>query len=514
MKKLSKILIAFLAISLVACSDLEPEFTDVIPESEYFQNEAAFISALGSAYTNLYGFMNHGNVFSLDVTSSDEACVTHKRQDWEDGGQWLRMHRHEFFDGEGVFGNVWNFCYGGINTCNRLVATFESAGGANSAAFIAELKTLRAFYYLVLLDVFGNVPIIETFDVPEGFKPATVNRNDVFAWVENELTTQVPLLPKENNQATYGRVNFYAGQAMLASLYLNAETYTGTPRWADAAAACDEIIESGAFSLEGNYFANFAVNNASSAENILVIPYDAVNAGGFNLVQMTLHYESQKTFNTQDQPWNGYCVLADFYNSFDETDVRFTGGSRSYGVMLHGPQYASNGELLTDEADGWYDDNAFEGNARAVVFDPNINELAPGAWRDGGARLSKYEYELGSASSMSNDFAVYRYGEILLNKAEALWRMNPGSGEALDLVNMIRERAGVEPFAALDADNFLAERGRELCFEAKRRADLIRFDKWNDAWWEKNASQPFQKLMPIPADQITLNDNLQQNSGY
>lgn len=514
MRHINKILFLALVFTFTACSDLEPEFTDVIPEENYFQNEAAFISALGSAYTNMYGFMNHGQMFSLDVTSSDEAAVTHKGPDWEDGGQWLRMHRHEFFDGEGVFGNVWNFCYGGINTCNRLIATFENAANENSAAFIAELRVLRAYYYLILLDVFGNVPIIESFDVPEGFLPSTENRQTVFNFVESELTTQVPLLTDEVSSATYGRVNKNAGQAMLASLYMNAEVYTGSARWADAIAACDAIINSGAYSLESNYFANFAVENSGSSENIWVIPYDNVNAGGFNLVQMTLHYESQKTFSLVDQPWNGYCVLADLYHSFEDDDVRLTGGSRAYGVMLHGPQRDVNGNLLTDDADSWYPDNEFEGDARVVVFDPEINELAPNAWRDGGARLAKYEYEIGSPNTMSNDFALYRYSEVLMNKAEAMWRMDNSSAEALDMVNMVRERAGVAPFASLDADNLLAERGRELCFEAKRRADLIRFDKWSEAWWEKAPSDENKKLMPIPADQITLNSNLIQNPGY
>ncbi len=515
MKYINKILFITLAmLAMHSCSDLEPEFGDVIPESEYFANEAAFVSALGSAYTNLYGFMNHGQLFSLDVTSSDEAAITHKGPDWEDGGTWLRMHRHTFSDTEGVFGNVWNFCYGGISTCNRLIATFENAGGADSAAFISELKVLRAYYHLVILDVFGNAPILDTFDVPEGFKPTTVSRSELYAWVENEFTTNVPELPKENSSATYGRVNYYAGQAMMASLYLNAEVYTGTAQWDKCVAACDEVINANAFSLEGNYFANFAVDNAGSSENIWVIPYDGVNAGGFNLVQMTLHYESQQTFELVDQPWNGYCVLADFYNAYEEEDVRLTGGSRAYGVMLSGPQYSSSGVLLEDGADSWYPDNAFEGNERAIVFNPEINELAPGAYRDGGARLSKYEYEIGSVNSMSNDFAIFRYGEILLNKAEAMWRMNNGSGPALDMVNMIRSRAGLDGFAALTAEDFLAERGRELCFEAKRRPDLIRFGKWNDAWWEKGASEPFRSIMPIPADQISLNSNLVQNPGY
>ena len=144
-----------------------------------------------------------------------------------------------------------------------------------------------------------------------------------------------------------------------------------------------------------------------------------------------------------------------------------------------------------------------------------MNELAPGAHRDGGARLSKYEYEVGTQNTMNNDYALYRYGEILLNKAEAMWRMNSGSSEALDLVNMIRERAGVDGFASLDEDNFLAERGREMFQEGQRRTDLIRFGRYNDAWWEKDVSPDYVNIFPIPADQITASDGtLSQNPGY
>jgi len=511
MKNIYKILLVAIMgmVWLPSCSDLEPEFTDVIPDTEYFVNEDAFISALGAAYTNLYSICNHAQLFSLQEVSSDEACVPHRGPDWEDGGQWLRTHRHDFFDGEGVFNNVWNWAYGGISNCNRVIQTFEE--NESDPSLIAELKVLRAYYYLVLLDVFGNVPLITSFDVPEDFKPTTVSRSEVYDFVEKEITDNQDLLSKAVDVSTYARMNYYAAQAMLVQLYLNAEVYNGAPAYQKAVDACDEIIDSGLYSMEPDYFNNFSINNEGSREFIFVIPYDAVNAPGFNLVQMTLHYESQKTFNTVEQPWNGYCSLADFYNSFEEDDIRINGdNSRDYGVLLAGPQFAADGTRLVDGADAYYEDT----DGREVTFNPELNELAPGAHRDGGARISKYEYESGSQQHMNNDFALYRYSEILMNKAEAMWRMNSGSQEALDLVNMIRTRAGVAPFASLTEDNLLAERGRELCFEAKRRTDLIRFDKWGDEWWEKGASEDFKKLMPIPADQLVLNTNLQQNPGY
>jgi len=499
-------------LSISSCSDLEPEFKDIVTADNYFENDAAFISALGAAYTNLYGVANHGTLFSLQEVSSDEACIPHKGPDWEDGGQWLRTHRHQFFKGEGVFGNVWNFAFGGINTCNRLLATFAKVDNPNSAAFIAELRVLRAYYYLQLLDVFGNVPLITTFDVPADFKPATENRAKVYDFIETELKTQGALLSKDVNSSTYARMNYYVAQAMLSQLYLNAEQYKGAAELDKAIAACDEIINSGKYSLESSYFANFAVNNGGSKENMFVIPYDKVNARGFNLPMMTLHYESQATFNFTAQPWNGYTSLADFYNSFENNDIRKTGGGRGYGVFLAGPQFDRNGKRLKDAADSWYPTGDTDG--RDINYNPVVNELAPSAGRDAGARLSKYEYEVGGTPEMSNDFVLFRYGEILLNKAEAMWRKSAGSAPALELVNMFRTRAGVAPFASLTADNLLAERGREFCFEMKRRTDLIRFGKYDDAWWEKPVSEAYKILMPIPEAQIVLNPNLKQNPGY
>jgi hypothetical protein len=92
--------------------------------------------------------------------------------------------------------------------------------------------------------------------------------------------------------------------------------------------------------------------------------------------------------------------------------------------------------------------------------------------------------------------------------------LNPGDAEALTLVNQVRARAGVTPFGALTADNLLAERGREMFAEMTRRQDLIRFDRFDDAWWEKDASDPKYKLFPIPQQQMDSNDNLTQNPGY
>ena len=115
---------------------------------------------------------------------------------------------------------------------------------------------------------------------------------------------------------------------------------------------------------------------------------------------------------------------------------------------------------------------------------------------------------------MSNDFVIFRYSDVLLTRAEALWRLNNGDAEALALVNQVRSRANVDPFVVLTADNLLAERGREMFAEMTRRQDLIRFGKFNDAWWEKDVSTTTYNLFPIPKAQRDVNPNLSQNPGY
>jgi hypothetical protein len=518
---LTKMLLAglFLAVFNTSCTDLEEElFSEVTPEN-FFRTEEEFISSLGAAYTSLYNYGSNGSIFSLQEVTTDEMVVPTRGQDWNDGGHWRRLHTHQYNSEDPIINGGWDFCFGGINNCNRLIFQYEQANNPVGNAFIAELKTLRAIFYLWLLDTYGNVPIVDRFDVPGDFAPANNTRQEVFDFIETEITGNRDNLSKDVSLATYGRVTYWTAQAALASLYLNAETWTGKDRYSDCVAACDEIIDSGNFDMEVDYFSNFATDNGASAEFIWSIPYDQVFAQGFNLPMMTLHYGSQATFNLTAQPWNGFCSLEEFYNSYEEDDVRRDGPEgRGYGNFITGPQTDVAGNPIEDSG-------ASDPDGPVINFTPEINELRPGAYRQAGARVGKFEYAIGATEHLSNDFPIYRYTEVLLNKAEAMWRMNAGSADALELVNMVRERANATPFDALDADNLLAERGRELFAEVKRRTDLIRFGRYNDEWWGKTADgadadgevgrfDPEVQLFPIPRGQIDANQNLVQNPGY
>lgn len=139
--------------------------------------------------------------------------------------------------------------------------------------------------------------------------------------------------------------------------------------------------------------------------------------------------------------------------------------------------------------------------------------IYPDACRQCGARVGKYEFAQGSRDNLNNDFVLFRYADVLLSKAEAhLW--SGDAAGALGIVNQIRTRAGVTPFNSLTTVNYLAERGREMYAENDRRRALIRFGKFNDAWWEKTASDSKYNLFPIPKAQLDANAKLTQNPGY
>jgi hypothetical protein len=483
-------------IVMNACEDPQQEVFDAIRE-ETIANSTSdeLIRVLtAGAYTPLIGnWGGHNSLYALHEVSSDEMVITQKGADWEDGGQWIRVHRQAYLPTEQSVNNGWGYCYSAIASTNILLLQYPDLENLQ-----AELKVLRALNYLWLLDAYGNVPIITESDTDPA--PPSDTRQDVFDFVEQSILDNMDKLPKE---ATYASMNYYVAQAMLAKLYINSEVYTGTPQWQKVVDAVDEIEESGLYSLEANYFSAFSTNNRNSSENIFVIPYDANNATGFNMPQMTLHYESQKTFDLQQQPWNGYSTLEEFYNMYEANDARINS-------FLVGPQFSLSGERLIDLSA-----EPTDPDGPPLTFTPEINMLAPNAFRQAGARVGKFEFQIGAGPDLSNDFPIFRLGDMLLLKAEALWRMNPGSTEALDIVNMqIRDRVGADPLPSLTADNLLAERGKEMFAEGYRRQDLIRFGKFTDPWWEKPATAATKTIFPIPQAQIDVNNNLTQNPGY
>lgn len=534
MKKISYIKTSLVALLLgTACTDLDEQelLYDRVTTDNFYQTELEILSAVGGAYANMYGaFGSDQHIWPLQENTSDEMVVPTRGADWGDGGHWVRMKRHQYTPQDPKTIGAWNFLYAGVNNCNRVLATLEPVGTEASEAYIAELKALRAIYYYWLLDNFGNVPI--SIDATAEEAPGNSSREEVYAFVEQELLENLPMLQKTGpaDESTYGRVNYYTAMAALAKLYLNAEVYTGTPQWQKAIDACDEIINSGMYALTPNYRDNFSVNNKGSSEFIWAIPYDEIQAPGFNLPMATLHMQSQATYNITAQPWNGFASVQEFYHSYIDPEQNpgpqgtvigiDPDGSETTGTLderlvnfIVGPQYTSTGERILDSGA-----DPDDPDGPPLTFTPYVNELAPNAWRQAGARIGKWEIPLGTNGNLSNDYAIFRYADILLSWSEATARLSGNWNDPLVLayVNQIRtEHGGVDPFTTLDEEMFLAERGREMFAEATRRQDMIRFGTYNDEFRFHPADpSDHVNIFPIPEPQINANQKLQQNPGY
>lgn len=558
MKKSLFLIKGILIVLIVAgfnqsCTNLDEELYGEVTPENFFSSEEEYVSALGAAYT-AFGNYASADIHHLQETTTDEMAVPTRGQDWDDGGEWRRLHLHSWTYENQYLRGAWDFAFGGVSTANRLIFQFNSlvedgqVEQATADAFIAELEAVRGFFYWQLIDVFGNVPLVLDFATAEA-SPSTAPRAQVYAAIISDLETAVPKLSDAVDGTTYGRMNYYAGQALLAKLYLNAGVYTGTENWGAVVTACDEIINSGNYSLESNYFANFNVDNSGSNEFIFAIPYDQVFFQGFNIVVRSLHYGSQQTYNLTAQPWNGFCTLEEFYNSYEDTDLRkgdvgtVDAPSGKRGNFLAGYQFTSGGVLVMDDGAKEIDPDGQPLNFGSFFHDPpqpQINELGPQALRQAGVRIGKWEIGIGSLpDAMSNDFSVFRYADVLLMKAEALFRMNgSGDAEALALVNQVRARAGVADLTSLDGvasfdlddDNqvipggeLFNEIGREMFAESHRRRALIRWGFWTDMekWvlpfnnvGDKIDVGDHTLIFPVHRDKLDANPNLDQNPGY
>ena len=399
-----------------------------------------------------------------------------------------------------------------------LSETAYKSSSATKTQTLAELRGLRAWYYSMLMDFFGGVPLATT---PELAAHERVSRDSIFRFVEAELkaATAAGGLPASWPAEYRGRMTKGAADAILASLYLNAQVYTATvtasgavtlgpARWADAVAAADRVINSGQYSLASDWKKNFSVDNHDSPENIFWIAESSALNLGMSLAMRGLHYNM-----LAPEPWNGFATLAETYRSFDPNDDR-----RSI-FLVGGPQRSYNtGAEVTDR------------QKVPLVFTDTINNAEHAAENE-GARLMKFPPLPGAASGDShpNNFPFFRLAEMYLIKAEALNEQGQ-TAAAITQANIIRSRhvpatlllsGGLTQGAARTA--IYNERLFELAGEAKRRQDMIRAGTFTAqrrmcsaqiTACVKAAREGYRILFPIPQTQIESNPLLVQNPGY
>ncbi len=530
-------LLGLLIVPLQGCTNLDETPFSVITPGTFFRNEAEVSAALAGVYAQLRSTAPEGTIYDANEVSTDEIVVPIRGPDWIDNGQWIDLHNQTWTPtsaaASNFFNGAWNNAYTGVARANLFISSVEPITVPNKATYLAEGRALRAFYYYILMDFFGGVPIV-TDPTDHALHPRNTRR-ELFDFIERELiAARDSGLPATWDAANNGRFTKGAADAILANMYLNAGvftkdaaggtginataynscatvTVTGGDACAAAIAAADRVLNSPNYALADSFPKIFRADNANSRENIFVVKFINKDGLGMGIAMAALHYCQYSGVT----PWNGFATLAQTYNAFDPADKRRQ-------VLLIGPQRdVITGQLVTvrvAKACPAYTP------ANALVFTDTIGDIHSASEAE-GPRIYKWPADPAHVQQNSgNDFAWFRLGEMYLIKAEALNVQTPGSPAALTLLNNLRARTDAvnTPLVGpVTNAMILSERLFELYGESKRRQDLIRFGQYTgrtDAasgiLGGKAGRPDYYVLMPIPQTQVNANPQLAQNPGY
>lgn len=391
---------------------------------------------------------------------------------------------------------------------------------AKIQGFRAEARFLRAYFYWMALDVFGDVPFTtENSPFGGGVNPKQASRKDVFDYCITELTELAAddsAMPAA--RSNYPRADKGAVMGLLARMYLNAEVYTGTPMWEEAKQACEKIFSMG-YSLCPNYADLFRGDNGENP--------DALNEIIFGVA-----YDAEQT---QSYGGTSYLTLAAIAAADVSSEQMINGVNNGWGGIRVPYEYVEKyfNVRNADYAAGTYDVNDKRGEMFYIKGRSESMENALYVFLNGWSCL-KYNnipHDMDNDSFLATaatkaysdiDYPMIRLGEIYLIYAEAC--MNLGQANtALPKLRELSERAGVQPPTSITADFLLEERARELMWEGHRRTDLIRYGKFTSPsflWTYKGGSfsgQGFDdhmKIFAIPASELAANPELHQNPGY
>ena len=547
MKKLKYItytkiaVIAIFMIGISSCTDLKDTSYNQVISSEFVPASSDIPALTGAPYVDWRGLLLQWNtLYRAQEVSGDEMLTPARPNGWVDGGVYRRIHEHTWTTDDDIVINVWTRAYQGITNCNRIIYQVQTksipVAAKDTTSLIAEMKLLRASYYWVLCDMYGNVPIVDRFDVPIGYLPKQNTRKEVYNFIVTEILANANKVSSKNDQTTYGKFNKWAGLTLLAKMYLNAEVYSGTPAYDKCIAICDTIINAKGttkIDLESNQRNVFITENQNSKEIIFALPFDSKYVSdwnSFDVHMQTLEPENQATYNLESSPWGGVCAVPQFISTFDLEDSRYQDN------YIKGQQFKANGDSIFGTM------GVFTGKPLAY------RNYLPGvdiSDEVDGFRLGKFEIAMGATNRLSNDWPLFRYADVLLMKAESMLRTGDADGAAV-LVSQVRQRnfksnpakavvtgadllkgssfdyglrnhlvTTEEGGADIKYGRFLDELGWEFNQEARRRSDMIRFGVFTKkSWLSHSPNGDYRALYPIPRTEIAKNTNLVQNPGY
>ncbi len=562
-KKLSTIFtVAGLLMLSNACTDLKEQVLDETLSAKLSEEETVN-GLLAPTYALLPNLFQHTTYFALQEISTDEAILPYRGgTDWGDNGIYLALHAHNTTSTDPNVNNTWNQLVQSISRCITAIEGLKSATSPNKALYTAEARGMRAYYNMVMLDLFG---IVFVKDDP-GTTSTIIRGDEAVKYIESELLAVEPALQPKSVVGP-GRLNQAAVWSLLSRLYLNAAVYRniyGTTFDFKAEDMdkviqyTDKVINSGQAKLSSDYFAIFGNANHTNEEIIFAVDQRAELNGHNRMAYFSI---SGDQFPLAEFPaangTDGPGITSDFYQSWVQAygavdpsrDPRFYQQNMSiytnaadtcvndadYKInrgILRGQQYGAlrvNGAFVRC-ADGKLKVGKLTYVTRnradlPVSFSELIDFTTAGSNYNTGFRVEKYEFSNKSNTGRNRgeaDIVIARLADIYLMRAEAKLRKSNDAAGALADVNLVRasrtKTLAPPALTTMNLDLLFRERGFEFYWEMLRRPDMIRFGKYEGKWTEKTNADVKKRIFPIPQTAIDGASNLpgylKQNDGY
>ncbi len=504
---------AALLCSVPSCMDLDETVYDKIPSDQFGKTDAEINAIVAPVYKRFRQLWPDRYMYTSECSGDMAITPTRRGGDWWDNGQYMELHLHTWTQTTNLIKDAWNSATESISTCNRVYKTISEHPNMDAdtkARTLAEIRGVRAYWFYMMIDYWGNIPLVTDFNDTE--LPSLTDRKTAFNFVISELNEIKDILRDDVTGASYGKFTKGAAYMLLAKMYLNQEEWTGTANWQGVVDACN-VVMGLPYRLEGDWKLNFAPQNQVSQEIILAIPFGASDGSDSpknNMATRTLHYLDPLALGLSVGTWNGVCAQQDYIKLFDDADKRKAGT-----FLLGEMKDPSTGKVI------------MTAHNRPLIHTEDVRQI-PNTERGGtnwgeveqedGGRCQKWQFPAGqSTEAMENDYAIFRLADAYLMKAEALVRMGKDNATATQLVNAIRSRGFGDDshnYASVTLDNIALERKLEMAWEICSRQDCIRFGTFLNARYLKKQSEPYRKLFCIPLAAWQTNSKLVQNPGY
>lgn len=442
----------FLTLALFSCSD---EILDINSEMDlttgnYFMTESDMEAAINGVYAALPDIYNIAWMFGDFASDNTYYALNISRGDVEDEEQ---IANHNWVRANPNIAEKFRASYVLIARANQAIEAFNIGAEQNrfdssfSGPKEAEAKFLRALIYFDLVQYFGEIPLVT---VPassfiETRQPAATEA-EIYSLIKEDLAFAVSSLPSKGTQEK-GRATKEAAYTLLGNVHLV------LGEWSQAESALNNVIGAAGLGLASNYSDAFDPANKNGIESIFEVQYLEGNQG----------YASSFVYDWLPVPLSV------------ETNASILGVSN--------PQEDNNRQafnLPSPEILAAFDqenDDRYSASIQWTEIENSANYPVEQGDAPDHPFVSKFLHPHANWGQADDNWPVYRYAEAKLLMAEALFRQNSSSPQALQHVNDIRLRAGLEALNSLTEEHLLNERRLELAFEAKRYLDLKRFGK-------------------------------------